>query len=214
MAMHALGLRSPLLRAVRRPAPPCTSSSPTSAPPRTRFPIPNRSSRNLTRGVLEVLAGVREVDQLARWLTEDAYRKLVTRANLATRARSARGVPASRPVHTILSVRHTSPADGVVEAVVIVAGPARTRAVAIGSRAWTGAGARHPSPCSRPTSPGRPQRRGRLASLPAHHFSESMSSSSPLSASRISVWSYWPALLSPEITPDRCTLRKSPKGKM
>lgn len=87
--------------------------------------------RNLTRGVLEVLSGVREVDQLARWMTEDAYRKLVTRANLATRARSARGVPASRPVHAILSVHHSAPADGVVESVVIVAGPARTRAVAV-----------------------------------------------------------------------------------
>ncbi|KAA9111196.1 Rv3235 family protein [Microbacterium rhizomatis] len=101
---------------------------------RTRFdllPDPEPFLRNLTRGVLEVLAGVREVDQLARWMTEDAYRKLVTRANLATRARSARGVPASRAVHAILSVHCSAPSDHVVESVVIVAGPARTRAVAI-----------------------------------------------------------------------------------
>ncbi len=78
-----------------------------------------------------MFAGVREVDQLSRWLTEDAYRKLMTRANLAARARSARGVPAMRPVHTLLSVRHSSPADGVVESVVVVQGPARTRAVAL-----------------------------------------------------------------------------------
>lgn len=104
------------------------------APQRTSaesLPDPAVFLRNLTRGVLEVLSGVREVDQLARWMTEDAYRKLLTRANLATRARSARGVPASRPVHAILSVHHAAPADGVIEAVVIVAGPARTRAVAI-----------------------------------------------------------------------------------
>ena len=81
--------------------------------------------------MLEVLAGVREVDQLARWLTEDPYRKLVTRANLAARARSARGVPARRPVHAILSVHQSEPADSVVESVVIVRGPARTRAVAL-----------------------------------------------------------------------------------
>lgn len=87
--------------------------------------------RNLTRGVLEVFAGVREVDQLARWLTEDAYRKLVARSNLAARARSARGVPAKRPIHAIMSVHHSSPADGVIESVVIVQGPARTRAVAL-----------------------------------------------------------------------------------
>jgi hypothetical protein len=104
------------------------------APQRTpseALPDPSTFLQNLTRGVLEVLSGVREVDQLARWMTEDAYRKLLTRANLATRARSARGVPATRPVHAILSVHHSSPADGVVEAVVIVSGPARTRAVAI-----------------------------------------------------------------------------------
>ena len=59
----------------------------------TSLPEPEPFLRNLTRGILEVFAGVREVDQLARWLTEDAYRKLVTRANLATRARSAIGIP-------------------------------------------------------------------------------------------------------------------------
>lgn len=95
------------------------------------LPDPEPLVRNLTRGVLEVLAGVRDADQLARWLTEEAYRRLVTRANLATRARSARGMPVTRPAHTITSVRHTAPADGVVEAVVIVSGPARTRAVAL-----------------------------------------------------------------------------------
>ncbi|MGL4255739.1 MAG: Rv3235 family protein [Microbacterium sp.] len=99
--------------------------------PATELPEPEPFLRNLTRGVLEVLAGVREVDQLARWLTEDPYRKLVTRANLAARARSARGVAARRPVHTILSVHQSAPADGVVESVIIVQGPARTRAVAL-----------------------------------------------------------------------------------
>ena len=104
------------------------------APQRTStadLPDPETFLRNISRGVLEIFAGVREVDQLARWLTEDAYRKLVTRANLAARARSARGIPAKRPVHQIVSVRHSSPADGIVEGVVIVRGPSRTRAVAL-----------------------------------------------------------------------------------
>jgi len=94
--------------------------------------------KNLTIGVLEVLAGVREVDQLARWLGEDAYRALVTRANLSARARSARGVTAVRPAHSILSQRLCEPADGVVEAVVVVAGPSRTRAVAMRFEGWDG----------------------------------------------------------------------------
>lgn len=99
--------------------------------PSTELPSPEPFLRNLTLGVLEVFAGVREVDQLARWLTEDPYRKLVTRANLAARARSARGVPAKRPIHTILSVHESSPADGIIEAVVVVRGPARTRSLAV-----------------------------------------------------------------------------------
>ncbi len=100
-------------------------------PPSTALPDPEPFRRNLTRGGLEVLAGVREVDQLARWLTEDPYRKLVTRSNLAARARSARGVPAIRPVYSLLSVHHSSPADSVVEAVVVVQGAARARSVAL-----------------------------------------------------------------------------------
>jgi hypothetical protein len=94
--------------------------------------------KNLTIGVLEVLAGVREVDQLARWLGEDAYRALVTRANLSARARSARGVAAVRPAHRILTQRLCEPSDGVIEAVVVVAGPARTRAVAMRFEGWDG----------------------------------------------------------------------------
>ncbi len=99
--------------------------------PTAQLPDPAPLLRALTQGVLEVLAGVREVDQLARWLSEDAFRSLVTRANLSARARSARGVAPVRPVFELRSLRTSEPVDGVVEAVVIVAGPGRTRAVAI-----------------------------------------------------------------------------------
>lgn len=100
------------------------------------LPDPVPLLENLTRGVLEVLAGVREIDQLARWFNEDAYRALVIRSNLSARARSARGLAPTRPVHHVLTVRHSSPAEAVVEAVVIVAGPARTRAVAVRLEGW------------------------------------------------------------------------------
>lgn len=95
------------------------------------LPDPEPLVRNLTRGVLEVLAGVREVEQLARWLSEDAFRVLVTRANLSARARSARQVAPARPVYSITAVRLCEPADGVVEASAVVTMPTRTRAVAI-----------------------------------------------------------------------------------
>lgn len=99
--------------------------------PSSALPDPEPFLRNLTRGVLEVFAGVRDAEQLARWLTEDAYRALLVRSNLAARARSARGVAAARPTHSIVSVRWSSPADGIVEGVVIASAPARTRAIAM-----------------------------------------------------------------------------------
>ncbi len=99
--------------------------------PRSELPDPLPLLRSLTQGVLEVLAGVREVEQLARWFNEDAYRSLVARSNLSARARSARGVPPARPTFSIRSIRTSEPVDGVVEAVVVVAGPGRTRAVAV-----------------------------------------------------------------------------------
>src|SRR5690606_7944202 len=79
------------------------------------LPDPLPLLRSLTQGALEVLAGVREVEQLARWFTEEAYAALVTRANLSARARSARRVAPTRPVYRILSTRCSAPADGVVE---------------------------------------------------------------------------------------------------
>ncbi|WP_101846460.1 Rv3235 family protein [Zhihengliuella sp. ISTPL4] len=99
--------------------------------PADELPDPAPLIRSLTQGALEALAGVREVDQLARWFSEEAYRSVVTRANLAARARSARGVTPTRPTFVIRAVRVTHPRDGIVEAVVVVAGPGRTRAVAI-----------------------------------------------------------------------------------
>lgn len=99
--------------------------------PTVELPDPLPLLRSLTHGALEVLAGVREVDQLARWFSEDAFRSLVTRANLSARARSARGVPPVRPTFEILSIRVCEPHDGVIEAVIVVAGPGRTRAVAV-----------------------------------------------------------------------------------
>lgn len=95
------------------------------------LPDPAPLLRSLTQGVLEVLAGVREVDQLARWFHEEAYRTLVVRANLSARARSARGVSPTRPTFEIRSLRICEPVDGIIEAVVVVTGPGRTRAVAI-----------------------------------------------------------------------------------
>lgn len=86
---------------------------------------------NMVRGVLEVVAGVRDPEQLARWMSEEVYRALLVRTNLAARARSARGVQMYRAVHHVRGIRLFSPREGALEATVIVSGRLRTRAIAL-----------------------------------------------------------------------------------
>ena len=96
-----------------------------------RLPDPRPLVENLARSVIEILAGAREIEQIARWMTEGVYHHLLRRVVLASRGRAARRAPAGRPVYGIGAVRMTYPADGVVEATVLVHGRVRTRAVAM-----------------------------------------------------------------------------------
>lgn len=104
-------------------APQPTSSS--------RLPDPAPLVENLAHTVVEVLSGAREIEQIARWLSESVYQHLLKRVVLANRGRAARGVSASRPVFQLGATRITAPADGVIEATVLMHGRARTRAIAI-----------------------------------------------------------------------------------
>ena len=101
--------------------------------PATRAILPNPEPllENLTRCVIEILAGARDLEQIARWVDDDVYRHLLKRVVLSTRARQAKGQVARAPNFTIGSMSIYEPRDGVVEAVVIVIGKARTRAVAL-----------------------------------------------------------------------------------
>lgn len=97
----------------------------------SQLPNPEPLLQNLTRCVIEILAGARELEQIARWVSDDVYRHLLKRVVISSRARAAKGVQARRPAFTIGSTTVTQPRDGVVEAVVIVRGRARARAVAL-----------------------------------------------------------------------------------
>lgn len=106
------------------------------------LPDPQPLLENLTRCVIEILAGARDLEQIARWVSDDVYRVLLKRVVIAARARQARGQTASRPAFTLGSVRVCEPRDGVVEAVVVVHNRARARVVAIRleglDRRWRG----------------------------------------------------------------------------
>jgi hypothetical protein len=95
------------------------------------LPDPAPLIENLTRCVIEILAGARDLDQISRWVTDEVYRHLLKRVVLSARARQATGQSATRPNFSIGSTTTCEPRDGVVEAVVIVRGRARTRAVAL-----------------------------------------------------------------------------------
>ena len=98
---------------------------------RAELPNPEPLLQNLTRCVIEILAGARELEQISRWVTDDVYRHLLRRVLLSSRARQAKNQVIVRPSFTIGRVSICEPRDGVVEAVIVVTSRARTRAVAI-----------------------------------------------------------------------------------
>ncbi|NBR64696.1 MAG: 3-hydroxyacyl-CoA dehydrogenase [Micrococcales bacterium] len=85
----------------------------------------------LAQAVIETLAGIRDVEQSARWLTDGVYQQLKQKALAATRVRSQSQIRELRPNLAIGKISSFSPAEGVIEGVVIVHNRGRARAVAI-----------------------------------------------------------------------------------
>lgn len=95
------------------------------------LPDPEPLLENLARCVVEILAGARELEQIARWVSDDVYRHLLKRVVLSTRAREARGERPSRPAIGVGSTLLCFPREGVCEATIVIRGRARARAIAI-----------------------------------------------------------------------------------
>ncbi len=99
--------------------------------PSSNLPDPTALIENLARGVIEAMSGARDLEQMGRWMTETVYKNLLRRSILAARGRAVRRQVLARPTVHIAARRMTSPADGVVEAALVVHGQVRTRAVAM-----------------------------------------------------------------------------------
>ncbi|OJX64737.1 MAG: hypothetical protein BGO95_02905 [Micrococcales bacterium 73-13] len=97
--------------------------------PAAALPDPAPLVRNLARCVVEIIAGARDPEQIARWLEPSVYAQLLTRAILAARARHATGRRAALPVISMGSCRIAHPTEDAVEAVTVVHTAPRTRAV-------------------------------------------------------------------------------------
>lgn len=90
---------------------------------------PDPLLRMLAPAVVEVIAGVRNISQLAALLSEDVYQRLRDRAILVAQSRV--GKEQKAPVLRVGALQRQDPKDGVIESVVLVQSPSRTRAVTI-----------------------------------------------------------------------------------
>jgi hypothetical protein len=95
------------------------------------LPDPRPLLENLTRCVIEIIAGARDLEQIARWVDDAVYAKLLKRVVVSAQARQAARRSATRPIISLGNVTVCEPRDGVVEAVIVVHSRLRTRAVAI-----------------------------------------------------------------------------------
>ena len=102
-----------------------------SAPGPPPLPDPAETAQALALCVAEILTGARDVDSIARWITDDVQRHLHQRAAAAARARSASPHRNRRPSIRVGSVVVSRPRDGVAEASVVVHTRSHARAVAI-----------------------------------------------------------------------------------
>ncbi|MFF9563363.1 Rv3235 family protein [Leifsonia sp. NPDC014704] len=94
-------------------------------------PSPATLCSNLARSVVEILAGARPLDQIGRWVSDSVYVHLLRRTILTVQARTTAAENPLRPRMTIGDPLLAFPVEGVVEAVVMVHQPGRSRAVAI-----------------------------------------------------------------------------------
>lgn len=106
------------------------------AKPARAAPTPLDPSRrealatNVARGAVEAIAGVRDLEQIARWVSPAVFQSLLARVQHAERARRARRREQRRPELRVLGIvaQHVEAATDAV--VVVDLGP-RARAVCV-----------------------------------------------------------------------------------
>jgi hypothetical protein len=92
----------------------------------------------LAQSVIETMAGIRDIEQCARWLSDGVYQQLRQKSLASTRSRAESNVIQLRPNLVVGKISTFSPRAGVVEGVVIVHNIGRARAVAIRLEGYNG----------------------------------------------------------------------------
>jgi len=92
----------------------------------------------LAQSVIETLAGIRDIEQCARWLSDGVYQQLRQKSLASNRSRAESNVKALRPNLAVGKISVFSPREGVIEGVVIIHNIGRARAVAIRLEGYNG----------------------------------------------------------------------------
>ena len=92
----------------------------------------------LAQSVIETLAGIRDIEQCARWLSDGVYQQIRQKSLASNRSRAESSVKALRPNLVVGKISVFSPREGVVEGVVIIHNIGRARAVAIRLEGYNG----------------------------------------------------------------------------
>lgn len=101
--------------------------------PRQSAPLPTDYEhfiRAVVTGILEVLCGLRQAEQLARWVNDQTYRQLVHHST-HTRDTTSTEHQRHRTPFVVGTVKIKKFETGHVESSVVVQFPSRTRAVAV-----------------------------------------------------------------------------------
>lgn len=102
--------------------------------PSAELPDPGPFALKLVGGMLECAHGLRNPAQFSRWVNEEVYYKVTELASrIAAHDSEIRKTKARRmrPQFRFGNIILNNPRDGIVEASIVVYGPARVRAVAL-----------------------------------------------------------------------------------
>lgn len=92
---------------------------------------PGLLSAKLALCVIEILAGARPLDQLGRWVSDSVFVQLLRRTVIASRSREATGDDVRRPRVRVGQPMVNRRGESIVDAVVMIHQPTRSRAVAL-----------------------------------------------------------------------------------
>lgn len=95
------------------------------------LPDPAPLVHNLTRCIFEIITGVRDLEQVARWVEPEVLAKMERRLALDRRARGITGRTTIWPRVAYGTHHIERPAEDIVECVTVIRTPARARALAM-----------------------------------------------------------------------------------